>query len=291
MQAEKKRAQRLFSKLNHLFGQVTKAPTPEHVHQLRTNARRIEAILRSDEKLATPKQEKLVKQLGRMRKRAGKVRDIDVQIAALKSVQLDGQYEHKQRLLAALHRKRSKRLRKLGTFLAESQTQVQKRLLKAKAKLFVDKEEKAPPKDHRGEAFQVLSQAADQYLSRARSSVTPDQLHQFRLAVKQMRYAAEMAGNGPRSKAVVTEAKRMQDAIGDWHDWKMLSETASAELQGAASPLVTMLQSMVAVKFSSAVRVASEVTYQLLRDSKLPDKKGPASARLTHADPQRAVNF
>jgi CHAD domain-containing protein len=92
-----------------------------------------------------------------------------------------------------------------------------------------------------------------------------------------------MAGNNKEAKALVKEMERLQDAIGDWHDWQVLSETAAEELSDVrTSALIAILQNIVGAKFATAVRIASDVTDKLLErpiKSGPASKKGPASAR------------
>lgn len=65
-------------KLRKLLKNMPKQPAPEQVHDLRTNTRRFEAILAAVSPEAMQKEKNLLKDLAAIRKKAGKVRDIDV---------------------------------------------------------------------------------------------------------------------------------------------------------------------------------------------------------------------
>jgi len=73
----------VFARMNRYIGRLSKDLTPENVHHFRTNSRRVEALI---DTLApeTRNKKKALKLLSKLRKRAGKVRDTDVQIALLK---------------------------------------------------------------------------------------------------------------------------------------------------------------------------------------------------------------
>ena len=60
--------------------------------------------------------------------------------------------------------------------------------------------------------------------------VTEDVLHQYRIPVKRARYAAEFAPKSTEAAQFITQIKRLQDAIGDWHDWLTLTQTASKQI-------------------------------------------------------------
>ncbi len=57
-----------------------------------------------------------------------------------------------------------------------------------------------------------------------------ENLHDFRKATKKARYVAESGGEGQAYSSVAKALKRVQDAIGDWHDWLCLREEAKAAL-------------------------------------------------------------
>jgi CHAD domain-containing protein len=63
-------------------------------------------------------------------------------------------------------------------------------------------------------------------LDRAGAFYVPERLHQVRIAVKQLRYALEVAGDLRRGRpsARVTQLRRIQDLLGQAHDLHVLAE-------------------------------------------------------------------
>src|SRR5882757_9258746 len=70
----------------------------DRVHAFRTTTRRLQILL--EEVISRPdrNQKKLLKMLHRLRKRAGKVRDVDVQLAALRSLKISQEPRRKTQL-------------------------------------------------------------------------------------------------------------------------------------------------------------------------------------------------
>src|SRR5438309_4738091 len=87
------RIKNLFIKIVRICNKLADDPSADRVHQFRTTMRRIESLLNASEFRLTAKDRKVLAQLEEIRKRAGKVRDIDVQLTALKSIGLDRTYE------------------------------------------------------------------------------------------------------------------------------------------------------------------------------------------------------
>jgi len=88
MTSNQNRTQALFEKLQQV-SRLSSGARPEVVHQLRTTIRRIETVVGARPEPGR-NEKKLLKQLRRLRRRAGKVRDLDVQIEALRSLGLEG---------------------------------------------------------------------------------------------------------------------------------------------------------------------------------------------------------
>src|SRR5207244_4572318 len=99
MDASASQLQNLVKKLGGIFPDLSRQPTPERVHKLRTTIRRLEVLIASS---GFPKkqQDKAFKLLKKLRRRAGKVRDIDIQSAALGSVRSE---EHTSELQSPDH--------------------------------------------------------------------------------------------------------------------------------------------------------------------------------------------
>ena len=87
-------------------------------------------------------------------------------------------------------------------------------------------------------------------LGRDHVPLTEKTLHQYRIIGKRARYIAELSANQPGAALVVEQLKRMQDVIGDWHDWLELGDRAEKLLGSVKdSALVAMLRNVTRAKF------------------------------------------
>ena len=80
-------------KLRKLINRMDRRPAPGKVHDLRTNTRRFEAMFEALSLDAHGLGKSVLKDLGRLRKRAGKVRDLDVLTGFASTIHLQGEEE------------------------------------------------------------------------------------------------------------------------------------------------------------------------------------------------------
>ncbi len=224
------------------------------MHKFRTYGRRVEAVL--DALVPNPNRNdrKLLKLLARLRKKAGRVRDLDVQISALRNLKVPQEPARKSELSRSLMEERSEREEKLAhTFEKESLRELRRRLKRAAG-------------DAIPAATNPLAIALRQLetLARDRTPLTEKTLHRYRVVGKRARYLAELAGHDREAQAAIELLKRMQDVLGDWHDWLKLTQRAE-ELFGTASDsaLVTALRNVTRTKFRKAIDVLAETRIAL----------------------------
>jgi len=97
-------------------------------------------------------------------------------------------------------------------------------------------------------------------IGRGDAPVTEALLHKYRILSKRARYAAEFAEQSNESGQFIAGIKRLQDALGDWHDWLILTQTASEHLgEVRESSLVAELHNVTGAKFRHAVAVLSQM--------------------------------
>ena len=269
---DQERTQSLFRKLQSLLSHGGKA-TPERVHQVRTTARRLEAVLQVCYPEPTSRVAKLLRQLKKLRRRAGKVRDIDVQTAALRGLKIGRESERKARLLAHLADIRASDEEKFRKAVeGTSSRKIKKQLGRVATELA---QVMAPPKP--GEpvqapvwlGFDAISASLRMFAraTRERKVLTPDNLHSYRTRCKRIRYIAEMAGTTPEANRVTSALKKLQDAIGDWHDWVTLTSTAEEMFSRSLdSALIAALRNITSAKFVEAKTVAEDVRRELMRE-------------------------
>jgi len=253
MALDTKLIRQTFQRLDRELAKLAKKPAPQRVHKFRTSSRRVEALLTEVPPELHRNDEKVLKLLSRLRKKAGRVRDLDVQIQALRALKLPEANGHKSQLMDALIGERSKRERKLAkTFDVETVAEVRKRLKRAEHDL-----ELSPKTDPLALALRKLSEL------NGGAPVTEKLLHQYRIVGKRARYIAELAGDDPETKSAVQRLKQMQDVIGDWHDWLKLTERAEELLGNSrSSALVAMLRNVTQAKFRQSVELVPTVRFE-----------------------------
>src|SRR5712691_8613935 len=77
--------------LRKLLKKFPRRPLPEHVHRLRTHTRRLDAVLRGLMLTSRRNERRLVEAIARLRKRAGKVRDMDVLAGFVCTLRVSGE--------------------------------------------------------------------------------------------------------------------------------------------------------------------------------------------------------
>src|SRR5215470_9900768 len=114
-------------KLRRSLKRAAKHLTPEDVHQLRTRARRI-VSLSDSQSLPALNDAKLAKPLKRIRKKAGRVRDMDVLTAHLAAMHSDEDPSCRTQLLEYLGAKRYRRADRLVELLEKKGPKLRKEL-------------------------------------------------------------------------------------------------------------------------------------------------------------------
>jgi CHAD domain-containing protein len=255
MPVDLKRSRLTFQRLGRELTKLAKNPAPESVHKFRTNSRRVEALLSEVAPKLNRSDKKLLKQLSWLRKKAGRVRDLDVEITSLRSLKIPEGNGHKSQFLEALVRERTKREEKLvRAFDRETAGEVRKRLKRAAGEIDIPK---------RTEPL-TLTLGKLAKLGRDHVTLTEKTLHQYRIIGKRARYIAELADNDAEAKRVVDQLKHMQDILGDWHDWLKLTQKAEAIFGGVRdSALVAMLRNVTQAKFRQSVDAVAETRAML----------------------------
>jgi CHAD domain-containing protein len=232
---------------------------PDAVHRLRTGSRRLQAMLEATLRehpglaLQEPAQAWL-RQLKRIRRAAGPVRDLDVHRKLLEDwigkdpanseeEKLDAWLKHERKRLAHHVQKQS---RKKQQGLAETQA----KFLAA----FSRKPSKKKPRAANSVALEAFMRAAD-----SMPWLDAENLHEFRKATKKARYIAESGPPGDVAKAL----KRIQDAIGEWHDWLCLAQEAKSALGDDAPELIRAFDQEVDRHFAAAMKTTQTIRARL----------------------------
>lgn len=90
-------------------------------------------------------------------------------------------------------------------------------------------------------------------------------LHDFRKGAKKARYVAELAAQGDeQAKRVGETLKKLQDEIGDWHDWLVLAEEAHGALGDHATELIALVEGERERHFVAAMKTAAKLRGRLM---------------------------
>ena len=238
---EQKQGRLVFTRMSRYIGHLAKGSKSEDVHRFRTNSRRVEALL-AELAPENGNKKKLLKLLSKLRKRAGRVRDLDVQLVFLKNLRVPDRQNHRAQLLELLaeeHGRRSKKLAK--SFDADTVRELKKRLRRTQSEIKLD-------------GIDPLKLAVDRLPKPGQTPMNEKMLHACRIAAKQSRYLAELATESAKAKAFVEELKQAQDEVGEWHDILKLQQKAE-KLFGTVhdSALVAALQNISRARFRRAV--------------------------------------
>ncbi|HEX6773007.1 MAG TPA: CHAD domain-containing protein, partial [Acidobacteriaceae bacterium] len=84
-----------------------------------------------------------------------------------------------------------------------------------------------------------------------------ENLHEFRKGAKKARYVAESEEDDAAAQAIAKTVKKVQDAIGEWHDWVVVGEEAREALGNGGAALQAELDRRAQLAFHRALRVTA----------------------------------
>ena len=260
---------------NSAIARCVQDADPDAVHRVRTGSRRLQAMLEATlRESAGPALQPAVKAwlrpLKQIRRAAGEVRDLDVHRKLLESwaskesplpeaASANRLHEQAQVLDTWLKGERKhlahgmqKQIRKREQGLAEQQAA----FLAALGSVPLGSSR--APRSADAVALEDFVRTAD-----AMPLLDAENLHAFRKATKKARYVAESsAEKGPYS-SVAKALKRVQDAIGEWHDWLCLLEEAGTALGKDAPDLISSLEHEVERHFAAAIKTTQTMRARL----------------------------
>lgn len=215
-----------FNKLGKLLKKLPKQPSPEQVHDIRTRTRRVEAALCAVSLERKTMGRQAIKALTPVRKRAGKVRDMDVLMEFACSLSGERDQECHVQLLEHLGHSRfqaARKLHKVAVLRRRAATQSLKRCASSIKRNFNGaKDQKEWPADAAAAALELSAEVANW------PKLNGKNLHPFRLKLKELRYVLQLSGQDSELVDMLGEVK---DKIGEWHDWTELATIAQDLLQ------------------------------------------------------------
>ena len=269
-------------KLRKLLKNMPKQPTPEQVHDLRTNTRRFEAVLAAISPDSSRKQTRLLKDLSAIRKKAGKVRDMDVLTDYVVEVKVDGEQDCRVQLLEHLGSARKKDAVKLHRAVVKHSARARSGLKSASGRL--EKVICADGKNDNCDPAEAIAQATASALKLESKLFDPARLsranlHPYRLKVKELHNVLRSSENSA-NRDFLQALNSVKDAIGEWHDWEQLLAIAKEALDHPNCKLVRELKSIAEHKYGEALAHAESMRKKYLyieRSGNAARKKKPGS--------------
>ena len=222
------------------------------VHQARVATRRLREALPVIESVSTRSLGRVQRQVRRMTRALGPVRELDVALTHLeelsaKDIVSPGALARVRQSISAERAERRRDM--LAAITPGLVEKLRQRLGK------VGHEESPPP--HSSAALTEAEQRAARRARRLAAAIEragglylPDRLHLVRVAAKKLRYALEIERELKRSRvtARITQLKRLQDLLGEMHDFEILIDRTrqlQAELAASDRPLALELDRLV----------------------------------------------
>jgi len=279
MPIDTKRCRAVFQKLDGDLIKLGSKPSAKNVHGFRTGTRRVQILLTELSPKLDRSGKKLLKLLNGIRKRAGKLRDLDVQLTALLSLKVPREPRRKTQLVNHLIAVRAREEKKLRKSAADGTIREIRKRLKRAAKRFNPESARDPLS---------AAQSMLDHFHAAGAPLNEELLHEYRILTKRARYAAEFAAPAASAAAFIEEIKRVQDALGDWHDWLTLTQTASKDLgEVHESSLVAELHNVTGAKYRRAIAVLSQLR---ARHATHPKLSAPAPAHTSEKNGQENIS-
>jgi CHAD domain-containing protein len=209
-------------KLRKQLKRFPQTPQPEEVHLLRTQTRRLEAIMMTMALQRGKKPHRLLSLIKPVRKAAGDVRDMDVLIGDVLTI---GNEHNKGqdgdaavRLVEHLARMRVKSAHRLHELVRREGRDLRDQLKQSSE--LIRKKMKSDGADMAGEAApRILITELSHW-----PQLDESNLHVFRIRIKELRYMLQL--NAQADDKLVETLGEVKDTIGEWHDWVELGKIA-----------------------------------------------------------------
>jgi len=133
----------------------------------------------------------------------------------------------------------------------------------------------------RGAAVVALEEFAR--LSHQMQRLDGGNLHDFRKGAKKARYMAEAGGDDQEAGIVGKALKKLQDQIGDWHDWLVLAEEAHQALGENGAELTALIEAQRDQHYAQALQTTERMRGRLLGELQALTPKRRVRARTNRA--------
>jgi CHAD domain-containing protein len=278
-----------------LLERCARKPVRKNVHALRVLTLRVQAELEQDLNEQWGDSEKGIaiarfrRQAAKLRRALGPVRELDVWLDALSGLRASlteaGSYVPRstseavfgiERLEVRLKRKR----RGAGKKLVQEIEQRKGQLVSASEN--VEAAMGSSVLGHRPALGEEIA-ARFKAISKELPKLDAENLHDFRKRIKVVRYLAEMHGDvDPICTEIGVQMKKMQGAIGAWHDWQALAREVRDGGRAKDEPLAELLDTLTAESFDAVIATVESIRSRL--NSK-PEDQAERTLRISRKPP------
>ncbi len=275
MSLDTTRIEKPVGKIRKFLKKSPKRPSIDQIHDLRTGSRRFETAIDALGLSTQKKVRRVLRQVARLRKRAGKIRDVDVLTGYTLGVHVDGEQDCLVQLIENLAASRAKQVKKLRALINDMGPQVRRGLKRtlSKAEALLEQPDN-PSSDSAPAAAEEITARALHVSNELRSPAHLDKknLHAYRLKVKELRYILQLSAESDQQQFVRVLGE-VNDAIGEWHDWEELIAIANDLLDhGPECKLLPRLREISEAKYTRALAITNKMRSSFLdsRKSKSP---------------------
>ncbi len=204
---------------------------------------------------------RLLRKLAKLRRRAGKVRDLDVLTGYIAGVKTGEEEDCVVQLLEYLGAEHADRSQRLDSFAVKHGESLRGRLKQTATNLRTLSVDSIGSRIAPGHAIVAELRLQRELAEPVR--LTQNNLHPYRLQVKELRYLLEMK-NDPADQTLIEILGQVKDAIGEWHDWQQLGIIARDHLpHGSKCKLISLLQKTTQKKLKAAIARANAGRQQI----------------------------
>lgn len=286
MTIDEQRIFRPFLKIRSSLQDLPPHPTPEQVHKLRIQLRRVEAALDALGLDSRRVGRRTLRHARSFRRLSGKIHDMDVLTALAASLQARDCEQYRIELLEYIGARRYRQLDKLLRSVRKDGAELRKDLKRCQSRIQKRIGRKAPARARVMAAATMTARILELGVELARyPRLGRRNLHHFRVRAKHLRYILQMAGECGTPFFYALDA--VKERVGDWHDWEELAEIAR-QLDGhpGRRTLLAEIGAISETKFLQAMEVSRQLRDQHLarlfppnRPLRIPSRPALVAAR------------
>jgi CHAD domain-containing protein len=252
-------------KLRKTLRKFADPPSPDAVHKLRTRIRQFESAVQTFGNGFEQAETKGLKEMEKIRKKAGKVRDLDVFTSHLASLHSVGEDECLVQFLLHIGAKRRKQASRLASVVQKEAASLRKRIKRA-VKEFESRAGKKMTRPSEDTTQQINAVRAQRFIEAAQApQLDRKNLHEYRKKIKVLRDVLLIAHTNSDG-ALVKALRQSKDAIGEWHDWEELAAIGGKVLEDHQKcKLLAALKDRTQKKFQEALRATTKMRRRYLK--------------------------